>query len=392
VAACLGAAAGLLAGDGGTGDYGSPRCATWGCDDPSRSLHALATGDIGGFFRFQPAMGLTSLALRAPAVLIAHAGGADTRGEYQAGAAVCLAVAAILMVWVAWIAWRRRAPIVAVLASLALWLVAIVWCRALLFGHPEEPLAAALAIAALATAATGRPLLAGVLVGLAIGTKEWALLVAPAVVFVGSRRDWLRVVAPALVVVVLAVGTMAVGNPSSFRAAHEGQRAGDKHTVTPANIWFRLGERRLVGQQGDLVFYEAYPPKLIGRWCRPFVIVLSFLLALLFVRRRGWQSLAAFALASMVLLARVVFDTQTFSYHLIPMLMAVAAWEVFARRRFPVVALGAMVAFQLTARVVSSNHDISSSAFNAIFLAWTLPLLVLLGFETYRRSSETRRA
>jgi hypothetical protein len=56
------------------------------------------------------------------------------------------------------------------------------------------------------------------------------------------------------------------------------------------------------------------------------------------------------------------------------------------------VALAAMAAFQLTARVVSSNHDISSDAFNAIFLAWTLPLLVLLGFETYRRSNETRRA
>src|SRR3954453_14952649 len=133
----IAAAIGLSSGEKTTGDYNSAHCFDWSCDDPSRSLHALATGDVGGFFRFQPAMGLTSLALRAPAVLIAHASGADTRGEYQAGAAVCLAVAAILVVWVAWIAWGRGAPIAAVGVALALWLVAIVWCRALPFGHPE---------------------------------------------------------------------------------------------------------------------------------------------------------------------------------------------------------------------------------------------------------------
>jgi hypothetical protein len=76
------------------------------------------------------------------------------------------------------------------------------------------------------------------------------------------------------------------------------------------------------------------------------------------------------------------------------MLMAVAAWEVFAKRRLPLVAAAATIAFQLTMRVVFDSPDISSYGFNAIFLAWTLPLLVLLGVEAYgtpwRRSSGTR--
>jgi hypothetical protein len=386
VLAAIAAVIGLTSGDKGTGDYANPICYGWSCDDPSRSLHAIATGDIGGFFRFQPAMGLTSLLLRAPVVAIAHGGGGDIKAEYQAGAAICLVAATLIVVWLAWLAHRRGARLSAVLLALALWMTAILASRALLLGHPEEGLAAALAIAAIALAAYGHPIAAGVLIGLAIGTKEWALLVAPAVLFAGSSAQWLRVAGAAFVVAVLAVGVMFAGSPSTFHRAHEGQRAGDKRTVTPATLWFRLGEKKVVGQRGDLVFYEVYPPKAIGRWCRPFVILFALVAALLFWRRRGFSCPAAFALAAFVLLARALFDTQTFSYHLIPMLMAVVAWELFALRRLPVIGLATTVAFQLTVHVVASSQDISSYGFNAIFLAWSLPLFVLLGVATYRRS------
>lgn len=388
MAAAVGAAVGLSAsaGPGGAGDYGNPVCANWGCDDPSRSLHDIATGDISGFFKFQPAMGLTSLALRAPAVAIAHSGGGGLRSEYQAGTAVCFAVAALLVVWVAWLMTRRGVRLPAVLGALALWMVAIVWSRSQMFGHPEEPLAAALVLASLATAVSGRGVLAGVLLGLAIGTKEWAFLAAPAVVFAGGAGNWLRLGAAALAVTLVTIGVMAAGSPSTFHKAHEGQRAGDEHTVTPANVWFRLGDKRVVGRQGDLVFYKAYPPKLVGRWCRPFVIAFALLASLLFARRRRWDAAGALALAAFVLLERVLFDTQTFSYHLLPMLMAVALWEVFEKRRLPLIAAAAMIAFQITARKVATDPDISSDAFNAIYLAWTLPLFGLLAVFSFRRT------
>jgi hypothetical protein len=339
-------------------------------------------------------MGLTSLALRAPAVAIVHATGGNIIDEYRAGAAVCFAVASLIAVWLAWLAHRRGAPLVAALGAIALWMIAILWSRAFLLGHPEEPLAAALALAAMATAANRRAVAAGILLGLAIGTKEWALLVAPAVVLLGLPADWKRIAGAALAAVVLTTGVMAAGNPSSFRSAHEGQRVGDERTLSPATLWYRLGHKRVVGQGGGQVFFEVYPPKVIGRWCRPFVILFALIASLLFARRRGWGSLAAFALVAFVLLARDLLDTQTFSYHLIPMLMAVAAWEVFAKRRLPLVAAAATIAFQLTMRVVFDSPDISSYGFNAIFLAWTLPLLVLLGVEAHgtpwRRSSGTR--
>jgi hypothetical protein len=364
----------------GAGDYANPLCAEWKCDDPASALHAIAQGDLSGFFRFQPAMGLTSLALRAPAVALAHEGGAGIHGEYTAGAAVCLAGACALAVWLAWFMHRGGARLVVVLSGLALWVTAILAGRALLFGHPEEPLAATLALAAIVMAWSGHPLAAGALIGLAIGTKEWALLVAPAVVFAGAAPDWRRIGAAALVAVALTTGVMAVGNPTSFKRAHEEQRAGDERTLSPATIWYRVGDKHVVSREGDQTLFTVYPPKLIGRWCRPFVMLLAVIAALLFVRRRGFRSPDVFALAAFVLLARVVFDTQTFSYHLVPMLVLVTAWEAIGRRRLPVVGLAATVAFLLTAYAVASSSDISSYGFNAIYLAWTLPLLAYLGY------------
>jgi hypothetical protein len=390
VLAAVAAAIGLSSGSNGTGDYGSPNCADWSCDDPSRSLHALVTGDVGGFFRYQPAMGLTSLLVRAPAVAIAHAGGADISGEYQAGAAICLVIATLIVVGLAWLAHRRGASLVAALVALAVWMAAILAARALLLGHPEETLAAALAMAAIALAADGHPLAAGVVLGLAIGTKEWALLVAPAVILAGPAQQWPRVAAIGALVAVLAVGVMFVGNTSSFHKAHEGQRSGVNRTVTPASLWFRVGHKDVVDRRGDLVLYRVFPPAFIGRWCRLFVILFAAIASLIYWRRRGFNCLAVFALAGFVLLARAVLDTQTFSYHLIPMLMAVPAWEVFALRRLPVVGVATMVAFQLTVHVVSSSESISSNWFNAIFLGWALPLFVLLGIATYRRTPATR--
>jgi hypothetical protein len=366
-----------------TGDYGNPHCAHWQCDDPAASLHALVTGHLGTFFRTQSVIGLTSVALRAPAVAIAHAAGGGLEAEYRAGALVCIAAASLLATWLAMQAHRRGAPLAAALAALVLWTVAIVWSRALFFGHPEEPLAAALVIAAAVLAADRRPVAAGVALGLAIGTKEWAFLAAPAALAAGARDEWRRMLAPAAIAVALTLGVMAVGNPSAFRSAHEAQQRGDRHTTTPANVWFRAGHKRATGHRGQVVAYVIYPPKVVGRWCRPFVILLALVTSFLFVRRRGAGSADVLGLIALLFLLRVVFDTQTFSYHLIPMLMATTAWEVIGRRRFPVVGAAAMVAFQLTVHQVAPH--MSANAFNAIYLAWTLPLAAYLLVVVMRR-------
>src|SRR5206468_12332940 len=55
--------------------------------------------------------------------------------------------------------------------------------RALHWGHPEELLGAALCVGAVIAAARGRWILAGIMLGCAIATKQWAALaVLPALI------------------------------------------------------------------------------------------------------------------------------------------------------------------------------------------------------------------
>ena len=62
---------------------------------------------------------------------------------------------------------------------------------ALYWGHPEEILTAALATGALLAALEDRPLAAGLLAGLAIASKQWALLTLIPVLLI-LRRDRIR--------------------------------------------------------------------------------------------------------------------------------------------------------------------------------------------------------
>jgi ABC-type amino acid transport substrate-binding protein len=369
-----------------TGDYANPRCAHWRCDDAARALHELATGHLGAAFKAQPAMGLTSIVLRAPAVAIVHAWGGGTLAEYRAGAAICMIAAAAIGIALALRAQRSGAPLSAALGFLALWAVALVWGRSIALGHPEEPLAAALAILAVVLARDRQALAAGAALGLALGTKQWTLLAAP-VVLVAAPADWRRMAVPALAAVVLTIGVPAAASPTSFRDAQKATARGDDKTTTPANVWFRAGHKRVLARTATQVAYGIYPPKLVGRWTRTFVLVIALLAAALFVRRRGIGSPDVLALLALVFLLRVVLDTQTFSYHLVPMLMALPAWEALGRGRLPLAGLLAMVAFQLTVHEVAPH--LSADTFNTLFLAWTLPLGAYLTATALRRRRVT---
>ena len=86
------------------------------------------------------------------------------------------------------------------------------------------------------------------------------------------------------------------------------------------------------------------------------------------------------ALLALILLLRAALDTVTSSYHVIPMLMTLATWELFARRRLPVVAAAATVCLQLTFRSIDDLYTM-----NTVYLAWTAPLALYLAVACFRR-------
>src|ERR1019366_1489737 len=89
-------------------------------------------------------------------------------------------------------------------------------------------------------ASRGRPLLAGLLLGLAIATKQWALLAILPVLIV-CERDRLRLLAVAVGVAALLLVPMLIGDPSLFLAQNlqVGLAQGAKTAgVTPTDIWW----------------------------------------------------------------------------------------------------------------------------------------------------------
>ena len=112
------------------------------------------------------------------------------------------------------------------------------------------------------------------------------------------------------------------------------------------------------------------------------MLVLSFVLAFIYWRRRGDAGWEALALLALTLLLRDVLDTVTYSYHHVPMLLALMSWEVLARRRLPVVTIAATICLELMIRVVAPGGDLY--LFNTLYLAWVLPLTAYLGVVCFR--------
>lgn len=138
----------------GSGDYvpGGPVMG----DNAAPAITALMHGDLVGYAAHQPTMGATSLLLRAPMVLLAHALHGNPMLGYQLGAFICLLP---LGLFAGWLVARRSAlsierfsgAIVAVLLVLG-----PVVQDSVSSGHPESVLKGVLSVVAVLAALSGR--------------------------------------------------------------------------------------------------------------------------------------------------------------------------------------------------------------------------------------------
>ncbi len=120
--------------------------------------------------------------------------------------------------------------------------------RALQLGHPEEPLGAALCVAAVLLACGGRHRTAGLTLGLAVATKQWALFaVLPVVLCVPrTRAVLLRLLVPAGLVAIAAYVPMLLADPGAFAQALQRPIAG-LSAMRPVNLWhLTVTETRVV--------------------------------------------------------------------------------------------------------------------------------------------------
>ena len=346
------------------GDYG---------EDAGPAMRALITGHVGRFLEEQPLMGSFAILARAPFALVAHLAGGNDVAVYDAGVLACvLALSAFTLLLV-----RRSATspnhllLVVVLAMLTPATRAAVTA-----GHPEEILGAVLCVAAVLLA-RGRALWAGVLLGLAVSTKQWAFLAVIPVIAAAPRGRRLFAGVAAAAVGALLTLPLVAGNPAAF--AHTSTEAATSPTtVGRASVWFLLAvPRRLPLHLGPGFPASVTSYHLVGwlaQLTHPLIIVLLPLLAVV-LWRRGCDPLAILAL---LLLERCVLDPVDNEYYHAPFLLALLAYEVISRRRaIPVLTLVSWCGLWVTFDMLDV-HGAAPSLTNAVYLLWTTPVAIAL--------------
>ena len=363
----------------GSGDYQAHGAVSG--DNAGPALLALAHGRLDTFASHQPLMGLSSLIIRVPFVAVGSAIGAGGLTGYRLGVLACLLPCALFAAWV--MPWRSSPGAIAgAMLAAALILLSPVSGNALSSGHPEELLAATAVAAATLAARRGRPSWAGVLLGVAIGTKEWAVIgVLPVLLAVPERRRLVCAIAGGTALLLLAPPVLA--DPHAFSAAS--RSLGDTHLVNAISGWWPLSSR-----PADIPAGAPLVGVLPVSLDKSSALAIGFIASL--VAAIGiWKAAAArgvrtdpLALLALLALLRCLIDPGPVEYYYAPLVIVLAIWEVAMLGRLPLVAVCTLAAVSFT--FLAAGH-LGAAELNALSLGWGLILGGYLVSQVVRSGS-----
>jgi hypothetical protein len=351
--------------------------------DAGPSLHALINGDVNAALGHPPAMGWFAIIFRAPVVFFARHG--SDLLEYRVGNVPCVLVLAALGVWIVAEMQKENAPFLACAVVLALAILGPMNFHALQDGHPEELLGAALCVAAVLAAASGRsPLAAGLLLGLALATKQWAILaVGPALL--AAPRGRLTLAATAIAVAGALTAIPALIGPHDVLS--QGTTAARATIVAqPDTIWWPLGHMHHISAAG-MVVEKSTIPRWLAPLTHPLIAALGVVLPLLlFARSRRYfvPRDTALALLALLFLLRCALDPMTIGYYHVPLLVSLLALEALHHRRAPLLTLiSSAVMWVLVAHL---RWGLEPAKIATVYLAWAIPLAAYLATRIYAPS------
>jgi len=367
-----------------TGDYPN---------DAGKTIGALLDGHVAAALAGQPLMGSLSVLLRLPFAALADLAGGGELLAYQLGSIPCVAAAGVLGLAIARWMERRGASLGACVATVAFSMVNPLTWEALRLGHPEELLGGALCVGAVLVALRGHAARAGILLGLALATKQWALIaVLPMLAALPERR--LRGVLVAGAVAAALTLPLVAGNAGGFEDATR-QAAWGGERVHPWNaVWpVAAVEDRVIsiGDEQRVVTVRVLPTWLAHLMHPLIVLIAAPLTAAWWLSRRRTPD-DALALLALLFLLRSLLDPVNNAYYHVPFLLSLTAWEGLVRRGPPVVSMLCSVTVYYTIYKAGWTDDIAVR--NALYLAATLPAGVWLAVRLYvpRRAARSRIA
>ena len=351
---------------------------------------ALAGGHLSRFFQLAPVYG-GSLELRAPFALLPALWGGSEQTRFVLVSLPCLIAAAVLGLWLFSRMREAGASPLARWTTLGLCAANPVTVYACEIGHAEELLGGVLCVAAVLAAERRRSVWAGLLLGLAIVNKEWALLaVGPVLLALPSGRRQALAIAGTLAAVFYAP-LIAAQLPSHASSAAATVGAATGTIFQPWQFWWFLGAAGHVVRDPSGVVLVGYrvPPGWIAAIAHPLIIAISLPLTLLAARRArpGGRGADALLVLVALLLLRCALDPWDNGYYPLPFIVALIAWESLRLRRPPLYGLLATVATWGIFQELPSH--ISADAGSALFDVLCLPAIALLLRAIYRPSAGT---
>ncbi len=370
-------AAQLTLGTPGTGDYsiGAPVAG----DNAGPATDALFHGHLSSLASHQPLMGLTSIILRAPVAGIAALLGASGRLAYGFGALVCLLPAVLLAGWMAGRPDITRSRRWAGLIAAAMLLLGPATAEAAHVGHPEEVLAAGLATGAVLAALRARAGWAWLLLGLAVGTKQWAVLAGPCVLVALPGRRWITAVKAGALALALSA-TLPLADPAAFARADSA--VGSTGLTNPFSLWWPLGSPVPAPVHTAFVpTAHLLPYGLTRSSAAGLAIVIVFFALWVFRARRTDRSgrIDPLALLALCGLVRCVTDPDPLQYYFVALLIPMASWEAVALGRLPLATALAMGSVALLYRGSvalnpGSGAYLKPTVVSILSVAWSLAL------------------
>jgi hypothetical protein len=191
---------------------------------------------------------------------------------------------------------------------------------------------AALAVVAVVLAIDGRGLLAGLCLGLAIATKQWAVLaIFPVLMALPSRRWSTLLIALGIPAVLYAPGLLFA--PSAFSTAQGTVASGGTYSMMWSAI-YPIGETGWIHIPYHAPFLSEHViPPLIRPLTHPLIVALWFLIPLgiwLRDRRFGLDPDRALALFALLALLRCCLDPIDNLYYHAPLLLSLLAWDAIS--------------------------------------------------------------
>jgi hypothetical protein len=355
----------------GWNDYGT---------EAQPAFAALVAGHVGRFLASVPAYG-GSLVERAPFAALPALWGGGALAVYRTAALPCLLAAAVFGVWL--VARLRASGSTRLARGLALFLCVAnpMTPSALEVGHPEELLGAVLCAAAVLLALDERPVWSGLLLGLAVANKDWAVLaIGPVLLALPNRRVLALVVAGGTAAAILA--PIMVEQAGAFTNATGAVATQTGPIFQPWQLWWFFGSHGHVvhGLFGTVKPGYRTPPSWLGSFPHLLIVALAAPLTLLRARlpqpREG-----ALLLLALLLLLRCALDPWNTGYYALPFLFALLAWETRTRREPAVLTLAASFAAWGVMQWLPDHAGADAQAL--AFAALAVPALALLSAAVY---------